>query len=168
MRKAAVFLCAVLTILSVLALCSCSGEKPDGAMTAVKDDSGKITGYERRYHNDNGDITRWDIYDADEVYQSYVLYEYDNRNRLIKETAYLANGIGDHGTTYDYDDDDNLVQKLEFSAKNGAARTLYDKEGNATDIYEYDVTDTLTVHKVYENGEWKSVPIEEETSAETK
>ena len=74
-------------------LCSCSGKKPDGDMTPVKDDSGNITGYERRYHNDNGDITRWDIYDADQVYQSYVLYEYDNHNRLISEITYLANGI---------------------------------------------------------------------------
>lgn len=163
MRKTVAFLCAVLIALTML--CSCSGKKPDGDMTPVKDDSGNITGYERRYHNDNGDITRWDIYDADQVYQSYVLYEYDNHNRLISEITYLANGIGDHGIDYDYDDDGNLIQKLEFSAKGGSTRTLYDKAGNMTDVYEYDDTDKLTEHKVYENGSWKSVPIEEETSA---
>ena len=168
MRRSAVFLCAVLIAFTTLLLCSCSGEKPDGEMTAVKDDSGNITGYERRYHNDNGDITRWDIYDADEVYQSYVLYEYDNNNRLISEITYHANGIGDHGIDYDYDDDGNLTQKLEFSAKGGATRTLYDKDGNKTEIYEYDDTDTLTEHKVYGNGEWKSVPIEEETDPAAK
>ena len=75
----------IITLLSVCLLFSflltaCGSESViDGEMTPVKDDSGNITGYERKYHNDNGDITRWDVYDADEKYDHYILYEYNNQ-----------------------------------------------------------------------------------------
>lgn len=70
MRKLSVFLLTI-CILAAL-LCACGDETPaDGVMTPIKDDNGSITGYECKYHNDNGDITRWDVYDAQEQYDHY-------------------------------------------------------------------------------------------------
>lgn len=154
-----------LILLSVLMLSSCAEADPtaqDGVMTEVKDASGQISGYECRYHNDNGDITRLDVYDAEKVYQSFVIYEYDSKNRLIQESTYSADGLGDFYYTYDYDDDGNLIEKGWYSAKNGASITLYDADGGEYEKYVYDRNDTLTNHYVMQDGQWVEAPIDEE------
>ena len=158
-----------LLLIMLFSLCGCSDnadQSAEGVLTEVKDGSGNITGYERRYHNDNGDITRLDVYDADEVYEYFVLYEYDDSNRLIQETRYRADGIGEYYYTYEYDDDGNITEKGYFSATDGAELTLYDAEGNETERYIYDNTDTLTKHEVLENGQW--VEASEEAADETE
>ena len=170
MRKR--LICALcFVVLSVFALASCSSDDPaqyDGVMTEVKDSAGQITGYERRYHNDNGDITRLDVYDADEVYQSFVIYEYDDSYRLTKETTYRADGIGEFYYTYTYDDDGNLYEKGWYSAKDGATRTLYDADGSEVEKYTYNSDDILTNHEVLENGEWVELPVDEETETDAE
>ena len=76
----------IVAILCSLALCtfflSACGNKADGAMEPVQDENGSVTGYERVYHNDNGDITRWDVYDVNQKYDHYVLYEYDSNGKM--------------------------------------------------------------------------------------
>ncbi len=152
MRKIALIF-SVLII--CLAFCSCSEKAPaNGEMTAVKDEGGMITGYERKYYNDDGKITRWDIYDADEVYQKYVVYTYDSDGRLTQETTYRADGIGDFYYTYVYDTDGNLTEKGYYTQSKGAVRTLYDKSGNECERYEYDETDQLISHKLLKDGDW--------------
>ena len=85
------FIPLILCLAFVLLFSACGAPADvDGAMTPIKDENGAVTGYERKYHNDNGDVTRWDVYDASEQYDHYVLYEYDSNGRLGKETYYRA------------------------------------------------------------------------------
>ena len=164
MRRSAALILAVCLMLSAVILCSCGEEeKADGALTPVKDESGNITGYERKYHNDHGDITRWDIYDENEEYQSFVIYEYDSEYRLTKELTYRADGIGESGITYDYYDDGTLREEYSFSAKGDSSRCIYDTEGSWVEAYYYDDKDELIKHQVNENGEWIDAPLEEST-----
>ena len=169
-RRIITALCLCLMLFCVVSLCACDGnsQSVDGAMTPVKDSSGNITGYERKYHNDNGDVTRWDIYDANQEYQSFVIYEYDDGNRLTKEAYYRADGIGEYYYSYVYDDDGDLYEKGYFSSTEGATRTLFDKDGKEIERYIYDETDALSKHEVMENGKWTEAPIEEETNAATE
>lgn len=142
-------------LLCVLMFTACGSEPAvDGAMTPVKDSDGRITGYERRYHNDNGDITRWDVYTADEVYDHYVLYEYDDDGRLIQETTYKANGIGDYYDAYEYDDDGNLSAKTHYTAYDGGVLTRYDADGNETERLTYDNDDQLIKYEILTDGVW--------------
>lgn len=168
-RLAALLVCLCLLVSLCLAACGDddSGDS-NGLYVPVKDSSGNITGYERRYYNDNGDITRWDVYDSNEVYDHYVLYEYDSSNRLIQETTYRADGIGDFYYTYLYNDDDVVIEKGYYTMKDGAQVTLYSDDGTESERYTYDNTDTLTLYEVYENGTWTEAPIptESETEAE--
>ena len=166
MRKITALLC--LCLCCTLFLVGC-GEKPDGDMEPIKDENGSITGYERKYHNDNGDITRWDVYDADEQYDHYILYEYDSNDRLGKETYYQADGIGVYYYAYSYDDNGTIAEKDYVSAKDGSTRTLYDSDGNESERYTFDINDQLSKYEVYQNGAWveSEPPTEAETQAET-
>ena len=143
-------------LFAVFILSACEDSQVDGVMTEIKDDSGQITGFERRYHNDNGDITRLDVYDKDQVYDHYIIYEYDDEYRLIKETAYQADGLGDYYYTYEYDDDGNLIEKGYYTAKDEALITIYDTDGDEIERYHYDKEDKLYLHEVLENGKWVS------------
>ena len=155
-----VFLLIALCMVVVLLLCSCSEKKDadatetDGALTPVTDDSGNVTGYERKYHNDNGDVTRWDVYDANEQYDHYTLYEYDDEYRLLKETCYQANGIGIYYYAYSYNDDGVIMEKDYVTMKEGSERLLYDSEGKEQYRYTYDNEDQLSKYEVYRNGKW--------------
>ena len=135
-------------------------------MIATKDEAGNQIGYERRYHNDNGDITGLDVYDNDQVYDHFVLYEYDDSNRLTKETTYRADGIGEFYYTYEYYDGGQISKKGYYTATNGAEITLFDEKGNETERFIYDETDTLIKHEVYENGRWEESSEEATVSAE--
>lgn len=164
MRKISAILCVCL--LCALILVSCSDKKADGEMTPVKDDSGAVTGYERKYHNDNGDITRWDVYDADQKYDHYLLYEYDSNGRLGKETYYTANGIGVYYNAYSYNEEGKLAEKDYASAKEGSTRTLYDNDGNEKERFTYDVEDKLIKYEVFQKDEWVESEIPTETSTD--
>lgn len=160
-------------IIAILCLCLCCtlflaacGEKPDGSMEPIKDENGKITGYERKYHNENGDITRWDVYDADEQYDHYILYEYNSNNLLGKETYYQANGIGVYYYAYSYNDAGTIAEKDYVSSKEGSTRTLYDSDGNESERYTFDTKDQLSKYEVFKNGAW--VESEVPTQAETE
>ena len=149
-RRLTAFLSFCLISLFLFTACS----KPaDGAYVPIKDESGNITGYERKYHNDNGDVTRWDVYDASEQYDHYVLYEYDSNGRLGKETYYLANGIGEYYYAYSYDEEGNLAEKDYCSAKDGSERVLY-KDGVESERLTYDNNDQLIKYEVYQNDTW--------------
>lgn len=160
-------------VLSIFLLCAmaftaCTSESSaDGEYTAVKDDSGTVTGYERKYHNDNGDITRWDVYTADEEYDHYILYEYDSDNRLGKETYYYANGIGEYYYAYSYDDDGNLAEKDYCTAKDGSERILY-QDGVESQRLTYDYNDVLIKYEEYQNGTWVEADLPTETADETE
>ena len=156
-------------ILCIFALCACflsaCGKKADGEMEPVKDENGAVTGYERKYHNDNGDITRWDVYDVNQQYDHYVLYEYDSHNRLAKETYYMANGIGVYYYAYSYNESGKLAEQDFVSAKGDSTRTIYDADGHEKERYTYDKTDKMTKFEVYQNDTW--VESEPPTEAET-
>ena len=138
----------------LLSLYSCASDTAaDGDYVPIKDDNGAITGYERKYHNDNGDITRWDVYDAQEQYDHYVLYEYDSENRLVKETYYLASGIGEYYYAYSYDENGELAEKDYCTAKDGSERILYENGAEAKRL-TFDYNDELIKYEEYRNGSW--------------
>lgn len=156
-----------LCLLSVL-LCACEGEPAppaDGALTPVTDDTGNITGYERKYHNDSGDITRWDRYDENEQYIEYVLYEYDSSGRLAQETTYAADGIGQFYYAYSYDEDGNLAEKDYCTMKEGSERTLY-VNGAESERLTFDKYDVLIKYEVSQNGAWVEADLPTETPTE--
>nr|WP_316613675.1 hypothetical protein [uncultured Ruminococcus sp.] len=167
MRKIALLLC-------VFALCSLlftgCGKKADGELVPVKDDNGAVTGYERKYHNDNGDVTRWDVYDANQQYDHYVLYEYDSNDRLAKETYYQADGIGVYYYAYSYNSSGKPAEVDYVSAKEGSTRTLYDEDGQKKERMTYDRNDQMTKYEVYQNDTWveSALPTEAETTAATE
>ena len=140
-------------LICLVVLSGCSAKPADGDYTPIKDDSGAVTGYERKYHNDNGDITRWDVYDASQQYDHYVLYEYDSNNRLVKETYYLASGIGEYYYAYSYDEEGNLAEKDYCTAKNGSERLRY-QNGVESERMTYDRDDNLIKYEVYRNDAW--------------
>ena len=155
-------------VLLVLTLCACGAqEEADGALTAIKDDNGNITGYERRYHNADGYLSRWDVYDAQEVYDHFVLYDYDDNGRLIQETTYQANGIGEYYYTYAYDDDGNLTEKGYYTAYDGAEIILYDADGAEAERYIYSSNDELTAHEVFVDGAWVTATEDSAESTDT-
>ena len=166
MKRIIALLC--LCLFCALFLMAC-GEQPDGSMEPIKDDSGVITGYERKYHNDNGDITRWDVYDADEQYDHFVLYEYDSNDRLAKETYYAASGFGVWYNAYSYYDNGNVSEKDYASAKEGSSRTLYNEDGSEKERYTYDENDQLIKYEVYQNDSWveNELPTVAETTEES-
>ena len=150
-RRVIALLCVILSV-SVL-LIACEDNKPDGELTPVKDENGAITGYERKYHNDNGGVTRWDVYDAQQQYDHYILYEYDSNDRMAKETYYQADGIGVYYYAYSYDDEGNLAEEDYASAKNGSTRTLY-TDGKESIRYTYDTNDDLVKYEENIDGAW--------------
>ena len=157
----ALSLCLGLCVL----LCSCKSADTaptgSGALTRVTDSDGNTTGFERRYLNANGDITRWDVYDKDQVYLSYVLYAYDDADRLYSETYYLANGIAQSRTVYTYDDNGALTEKA-FELPNGEATVeRYDEDGNVIEKLYYGSDEKLSYREVLQNGEWATYPAEE-------
>lgn len=160
-RKLIVFLSFCL--FGMILFSACSGKPADGEYTPIKDDSGTVTGYERKYHNDNGDVTRWDVYDANQQYDHFVLYEYDANDRLAKETYYLANGIGEYYYAYSYDEDGNLAEKDYCTAKNGSVRLRYQK-GVESERMTYDRDDKLIKYEVYRNDTWTEAELPTETS----
>lgn len=152
MIKRIIALCCV--VLSALFLfCACQKEVADGDLTPVKDENGTITGYERKYHNDNGGVTRWDVYDAQQQYDHYILYEYDSNDRMAKETYYQADGIGVYYYAYSYDEEGKLAEEDYVSAKNGSTRTLY-TNGEESIRYTYDAGDELVKYEEYVDGTW--------------
>lgn len=168
MRKIALLLCVCLSFLMLLTACGDNAASTDGAYTAVKNDDGEIVGYERKYHNDNGDITRWDVYDAQEQYDHYTLYEYDSNGRLGKETYYRADGIGVYYYAYSYTEEGVLAEKDYASTKEGSSRTLFDADGKESARYTYDINDTLIKYEEYVNDQWveKDLPTQTEEDIE--
>lgn len=162
MRQITAILCLLAFCVIILTAC---GEKADGEMTPVKDEKGTVTGYERKYHNDNGDVTRWDVYDVNQQYDHYVLYEYDSNNRLAKETYYQASGIGVYYYAYSYNDSGKLAEEDFVSVKDGSTRTIYDADGHEETRYTYDRDDQLIKYELYKNDTW--VEAELPTEAET-
>ncbi len=152
----------LLVIFSVLFCCvfvacdASGGDKPteNGRMEEVKDDSGTLTGYERRFYNQNGDVTRLDVFDENETYLYYILYEYDDNNRLYTETRYKAEGFGDSRYVYTYDDDGNLAEKA-YELPHGEAEIYrYDTDGNEIERLYYGSDEKLIKHEVLEDGKW--------------
>lgn len=166
-RRITAAVACVLCLLMVFSLSSCkkgdTQSTEDGVLIKITDDSGNIISYERRYHNDHGDMSRLDVYDKDEVYDHYIIYEYDDDYHLIKETTYRADGIGDHYYEYTYDDDGNLAEKDYVTMSDGAERIIYNPNGSAKERFVYDANDTLIKHEVCENGIWKAASLEEPT-----
>ena len=165
--KKRIVLLPIFCLLFSLLLTACGSEASyDGAMTPIKDESGTVTGYERKYHNDSGDITRWDVYDADEQYDHYILYEYDSSGRLGKETYYQANGIGVYYYAYSYSDEGTIAEMDYVNAKEGSARTLYDVNGIEQYRYTYDNNDDLVQYEILENDAWVQKELPTETDGE--
>ena len=158
MRKILICLCCIV-VLACAALCSC-GQGGDtkstesGVMTEIKDDDGNVTGYERRYQNAHGDISRWDVYDADQNYLYYVLYDYDDHYRLLSETKYQANGFAEDRYVYSYDDNGNLTEKA-YELPHGEAEVhRYNADGEEIERLYYGTDEKLSKREKLENGKW--------------
>lgn len=167
MKKLLSFIACICLAGAFLCACAAQGDTAptaDGMLTAVTDESGKVIGYERRYHNDNGAVTRWDQYDENETYTGYVLYEYDSSDRLAKETTYSADGIGQSYYAYSYDADGRLSEKDYCTAKEGSERILY-TDGVESERLTYDREDNLIKYELYRDGSWveSTLPTEETT-----
>lgn len=168
MKKSIISVILILCVLISVLLCACDGSTEataaDGALTAVVDGEGNVTGYERRFHNSFGGITRLDIYDRDQAYLSFVLYNYDDNHRLYTETYYLANGIAQSRTVYDYYDDGSLFEKA-YELPNGEATVeCYDRNGNLYEKQYYDRNEQLTHREVLEDGVWNTYYPEEDAT----
>ncbi len=150
-----IFSAMLAVLLTAILFCGCSSHTDaEGVKVELLDDNGNVTGYERRYHNSDGLLSRLDVYDADDNYDHYVLYEYDDDDRLTKESTYRADGIGDFYYTYSYNDDGEVIEKGYYTAYEGATVMLYDDDGNITEVYSYDNGANLYLHEVKEDGEW--------------
>jgi len=156
--KAAALLISILLLLSCFAACNddSSAVNVNGAMVEVKDDDGNVTGYERRYVDDDGRVTRWDRYDADQEYQSFVLYEYYDNGLLYTETFYRADGIAESRTVYEYDDDGNLAAKSYEYPHGDALTENYNANGELIEKLYYGEDEQLYRREVLEDGVWKS------------
>jgi antitoxin component YwqK of YwqJK toxin-antitoxin module len=144
------------------AACSSGDTKPteDGVLTAVYDDGGAITGYERRYHNDNGDVTRLDVYDAEKNYQSFEICEYNDDGLLYTRTYYRADGIAVSRDVYSYDDAGTLSEIAHENPHGDATVDRYDKSGNIVEKLSYDTEGQLERRLVLEDGSWVSYDAE--------
>lgn len=153
------FCLAILIVFLCIFLCACdpSGSTDstvNGAMIEVKDKDGSLSGYERRFYNDNGDVTRLDVYDADQTYLYYILYEYDDNNRLFTQTRYKSEGFAEHRYIYTYDDDGNLTEKALEHPHGEAEVWRYDADGNEVERLYYDIDEKLIKSEKLENGKW--------------
>lgn len=162
-----------LSLFCVILLCACSKggntdpTVPDGAMIAVTEASGTITGYERYSYNSEGQRSRVDYFTADSTYDHYVVYEYDAKGRVILETTYAANGIGQFYYDYKYDDDGNYSQVMYVTQSEGYSVTNYEN-GAEKEKFSYDNKGNLLSHQEMLNGEWKETPYEETSASENE
>lgn len=150
-------LTAVLLLCAALGACSAKDDAQpaaDNSLTPVKDDAGRITGYERRSYNDSGDVTRLDRYDAEQNYLSYVLYAYDDAGRLFTETNFSGSGIGQSRIVYTYDDDGRLTEKAYEQPHGETTVELYNADGIVTEKRWYGTDDQLLYREVLEEGAW--------------
>lgn len=158
--------------LSVIIFCSCNSASTsateDGVMTEVFDEESNLTGYERVYHNSNGDISRVDRYTVDKVYENYTIYEYDDDDRLIQETTYAADGLGLYYYTYEYDDSNNVIEKGCYTASDGFEIHLYDADGTETERYYYGKNDELVKHEVFVDGAWSEAAVDDEIDSDNR
>ena len=155
-----VLICLLLCAVAA-SLCACGAESEkssapteDGVLTAVRNESGEITGYERRYHNDDGNITRLDSYDADQNYLTFVLFTYDDAGRLYTETFYVADGFAESRNIYTYDDDGRLSEKAIEYPHGEATVEHYDANGSVYERLYYGTDEQLSYSEKLENGAW--------------
>ena len=157
------YLLLAILLCCVLLFVSCSGDTTptsDGIMTAVTDDKGAVTGYERRYHNADGLLSRLDVYDADKVYLNYSLYEYDDEGRLSTETYYGADGIALSRDVYTYSEDGKLYEKAHETPSGEAKVERYDADGEVVEKLYYDSDGKLYQHDKLTDSGWVSTPSE--------
>ena len=150
--------------------CACAdgsvSDTVDGAMTALTDSAGNVTGYERRYHNADGQLSRLDMYDSDKTYLNYVLYAYDDYSRLYTETYYRADGIAESRNVYTYGDDGKLSEKAVESPSGEVTVFCYDSSGEVVEKLYYDSNEKLFRHEVLSDGVWQNVEIDSSSSDE--
>ena len=165
MKRIVIFLLVFALFFCVmLSACSAGDIKPteDGVLTEVRGDSGNLTGYERRYHNDNGDITRLDVYDAEQVYQSFVIYEYDDNGLLYTETDYQTDGIAVSRDVYSYDESGAVYEIAHESPYGDATVDRYDANGEVVEKFCYDTDGRLERHEELKDGVWTEISTETE------
>ena len=155
-RAAAAVICVLLLCCFTACNSDSASQAANGAMTEVKDDGGNLTGYERRYVDDEGRITRWDRYDANGEYQSFVLYQYNDEGLLYTETFYRADGIAESRIVYEYDDDGVLSAKSYEYPHGDALTDRYNADGEIVEKLYYGEDEQLYRHDVLEDGVWKS------------
>lgn len=162
-----------LVLLCVILLCACNADGntaptvPDGSMIPVTEASGTITGYERYSHNSEGYLSRTDYFTVDEQLDHYVIYDYDDEGRVIQETTYAANGIGQFFYQYEYDEDGNYSCVTHVTQGEGYTVTWY-QDGEENEIYTLDADGNLLSHQEKQNGEWVETPVEETAATENE
>ncbi len=147
-RRLIPILCCILVFGLLLSACSDSEKREDGRKYPVYSDDGVLTGYEREFHNTEGLLSRLDVFDADDNYDHYVIYEYDSDQRLIKESTYGADGIGKFYYEYEYDDNGEKSKESYVTMSDGYTITLFEN-GVISEIYRYDAKDNLISHEVF-------------------
>lgn len=155
--KKGITLIVVLLLLFAMTACDASDQSQateSGIMEEIRDENGDLTGYERRYYNDNGGVTRWDVYDENENYLYYELYEYDENDRLYTQARYSSEGFAQYRYVYTYDDDGNLSEKAYEDPHGSATVTRYDAKGNETERLYYGTDEQLSKREVLDKGKW--------------
>ena len=152
-RRLIVIICVCLVCAVMLCSCSSSDTDKDGVKVPVYADDGTLTGYERSFHNDKGQLSRLDQFSADDEYTGFILYDYDSDGRIFQETTYGPDGIGKFFYNYEYDDEGRYYRVSYVTMNDGYTVTWY-KDGEENEIYNYASDGTVLSHKALSNGEW--------------
>lgn len=99
--------------------------------TKTEDKEKEIRGSVKFKYDADDNLIKEDYFDSSNI-TKITMYEYDNKNRVIKE-SYSSMGIGafDNGTVlYEYDKNGNMSKKEEFPASKPSVTTIfnYDKD----------------------------------------
>lgn len=154
MKRLLCLLLIAVVLCTTLCACDSDESKINGAMVEVKDDDGKLSGYERRFYNDNGDVTRLDVYDSDQTYLYYMLYEYDDIDRLFTESRYSSEGFAEYRYVYSYNDNGKLSEKAIEYPHGEAEVRRYDADGSEVERLYYGTDEKLIKTEKLENGKW--------------
>ncbi len=169
MRRLSIFLLSLLTAAVFCCMTACSSSDKsqsteNGVMVEVKDSNGDAVGYERRSYDDNGNMTRLDVFDTEQTCLYYDLLTYDDSNHMISETRYSGEGFAEYRYVYTYDDEDHLIEKAYELPHGEAEVTRYDSKGNEIERLFYGTDEKLSRREVLENGKWVTYNGEESES----
>lgn len=165
LKTTAMLLTVMMLILCFLSACDSSDTDKEKADTVQLKTFEPDDGRKGETIYKDGNLHKKIIYDEDSVIAEMYEYEYDSDGNKIGETYYDKNGIS-RVTEYNsdgswvYTDYENGIITEVSEHKNNYyrnKRTLYDKGGNITDVYEYDEQANIIKHSAYMENSLSSV-----------